>query len=231
MVHEEKVNFLELITGLAEIFDKNLSPVVIEIYWNALKRFSLDDFKRAVNNIIETHVYATFPKPAQFIEFINPPEDIEFKAEQGLKEWIDAYCDKGIYENVEFKDPVVTLVCQHFGGWVAICNAFPRYGSARDQEFWHNNFKKLYMGYAKRQLPDEMPKMIGLHEVGNADKALLLEAERQKLLEGKSKHRTYTKCQVCRKVMVCYYYTDSKKWICGICNPDLGDKSEHETLK
>lgn len=185
MLDENKLQFIEIMTGLGEVYDKKLSKVVIDIYWNALKRFELSDFKKAVNNIIETHVYATFPKPAQFIEFINPPEDMDFRVERGLKEWIDAYCNKGIYENVEFKDPVVALVCQHFGGWVAICNAFPRYGIERDKEFWYKTFKNLYKGYAKRQLPDEMPKMIGSHEVGNSDKALLPESERQKLLSEK----------------------------------------------
>lgn len=181
----EKPKFLELLAGLSEMFDKTMSESLVDIYWSALREYSLDDFKRAVNNIIKTKTFNKFPLTGEFIEFINPPEDMEFRAERGLKEWIDAYCDRGIYENVEFKDPVVTLVCQYFGGWVAICNAFPRYGIERDKEFWYRNFKKLYMGYAKRQLPDEMPKMIGLHEVSNADKGLLSESDRQKLLAEK----------------------------------------------
>ena len=173
MNESEKVNFLEMLTGMAEIFDKKLSEVVIEIYWQALKQYPLDGFKKAVNNIVQQHKYSYFPRPAEFIEYITPPEALEFKAELGLAEWIDAYCNVGEGGNPEFDDSVVALVCQHYGGWLAICNSFPRCGTDKDQEFWFKDFKNVYRGYSRRPVAGKIPEMIGSREIENYRKGYI----------------------------------------------------------
>jgi len=184
MQDSELNKFVELLAGLGEIFDKKISKVFIEIYWEALKEYSLDDIKKAVNNIIKTHVYATFPKPAQFIEYIEPSEELEFKAEKGLKEWVDVYCDRGIYENVEFKDPIVAQVCQHYGGWVAICKSFPRDSDddSIDRRLWYKDFKMIYKGYARARERQPASNLIGLHETGNTDRGYIAKPDKENLL-------------------------------------------------
>ena len=84
--------FQVLMTGLAEMFDSSPSPVLSQMYWDALSPYNLDDLRAAVKEVIDTHPYNTMPKPAEIINaipqrFKGPPllnepeataEDLEY---------------------------------------------------------------------------------------------------------------------------------------------------------
>lgn len=171
MQSQEKVEFFELLAGLSEIFDKILSKTTLEIYWNALREYSLDDFKRATNNIVQTHKYATFPKPAEFIEFINPPEDIAVKAEFALDEFWERFNNSG-YNSFEWRDPILAMTIEHYGGWRMILDTFPR-ADLKDQSFWMKDFKKIYGMFVRYPRKNVRLRFIGLFESDNKAKGYL----------------------------------------------------------
>lgn len=114
--------FLQGLVILCEVFNdsKELSPAVESIYWEALKKYSKEQYDTAIKKIISTYVYNNIPKPAVIIKAIDG--SIE---EQGSIAWtyvVQAIRDIGAYQSVIFDDPTINSVIQNFmGGWTALC--------------------------------------------------------------------------------------------------------------
>jgi len=171
MQSQEKPEFFEILAGLSEIFDKVLSKPTLEIYWNALKEYTIDDFKKATNNIVRTYKYASFPKPAEFIEYINPLQDIEAKAEFAMDEFWEHFNDSG-HESFEWGDPVLAMTVEHYGGWGMILDTMPR-DNLKDQIFWIKDFKKTYAIFVRFPRKKVRLRFIGLFESDNTAKGYL----------------------------------------------------------
>ena len=165
MQNEDRKTFVEILTGLGEIYDNKISKVMAEIYWEALKDYPLSDFKKAANNIVKTHKYASFPKPAHFIEYINPPEDLDARVAMAGEELSDKLCD-GDWESFQFKDPIINLVIDRWGGWIQVCK-YVRHMTEKDRTFWFKDFERLYRAYARQPLPENIPRMIGSFQEHN----------------------------------------------------------------
>ena len=208
MQANEKSKFFEIMTGLSEIFDKPITPVALDLYWESLKDFPLEDVKRAANYIVGTHKYASFPKPAHFIEYINPPEDLDARVAMAGEELSDKLCD-GDWESFQFKDPIINLVIDRRGGWIQVCN-YVRAMNDKECAFWFKDFERLYRAYARQPLPENIPRMIGsleehnkgIYEIDDRGEAVMIEndkgetvpqlkePDRKILIEDKSSNKT-----------------------------------------
>lgn len=58
--------FQSSMAALAEVYGKELSPALIELYWNALQAVPIMEFQKAAAKWIETEKH--FPKPAELSE-------------------------------------------------------------------------------------------------------------------------------------------------------------------
>lgn len=171
MNKNDRMAFAEILTGLGEIYDKKISKIIIEIYWDALKEYPLDDVKRATNNIVRTHKYATLPKPAEFIEFINPVLDIEIKAEFAMDEFWEHFNDSG-HDSFEWRDPILAMTVKHYGGWGMVLAMVPC-SDLKEQTFWIKDFKKTYCMFVRFPRERVQLKYIGLFESDNTAKGYL----------------------------------------------------------
>ena len=171
MTDDQKNDFAELMIGLGEVYDKEISKAILAIYWEALRSYELDDIKKAVNNIVSTNKYATFPKPAHFIDFINPADALESRVALAVEDLSDQLC-RGDWESFQFKDPVINIVVDRFGGWQQVCRHV-RSLSDKDQVFWFKDFERLYRAYLKQPLPQKIPRMVGVIEENNTAKGYL----------------------------------------------------------
>ena len=70
---ENKEEFIELIEAMAEIYDKDLSERLIDVYWDFLQPYSdiacLDAFKKVIS------MCRWWPKPVDFLDILKPKED------------------------------------------------------------------------------------------------------------------------------------------------------------
>lgn len=171
MQPQEKAKFFEMLAGLSEIYDKVLSEPALTIYWDSLREYSLDDIKRATNNIVRTYKYASFPKPAEFIEFINPQLDVEIKAEFALEEFWERYNDSG-HDSFEWRDLVLAMTVEHYGGWGMILGMVPS-NDIKEQTFWIKDFKKTYCMFVRFPRKRVQLKYVGLFESDNTAKGYL----------------------------------------------------------
>ena len=88
--------FVQNLTMLAEVYERDISKPVINTYYEVLKTLSDDDFKFSVRKILSERTYATFPKPAEFISMANvkvelssPSDNKNNALEEQAKELID----------------------------------------------------------------------------------------------------------------------------------------------
>ena len=144
-----------------ELFGKQLSENMVALYWSALKAVPFVKFEEACVHIINTHKSNTFPKPAELIECINPPEDIEVRAVLALRELEQMQGDIGYYQTAVFKDPILKVTVDHYGGWTKCIN-LTRLMPAREYVFWAKEFYKIYINFEKRGARPET--MIGMGE-------------------------------------------------------------------
>ena len=171
MQDSELVEFSTLLAGLGELYERKLSKTLIEIYWTALKEYSLDDVKKAVNNIVATHKYATFPKPAEFIEYINPSQAAEDQAELMMKEFWQRFDDSG-YHNFTWDNPVLAMAVELYGGWRMILDAYPR-TDEKDAKFWQKDFKNIIRMFIINPRKIVNLKFVGSFEEDNRTKGYL----------------------------------------------------------
>ena len=59
--HDRKA-FLEVVVGFAELKGRQLSAPALELYWNAMQGWTIDEFRAAANVLIRTCEYMPTPK-------------------------------------------------------------------------------------------------------------------------------------------------------------------------
>lgn len=75
---KNETKFKELMSALGELFDKEISPVLSNIYWKSLENISDDD---AINGFNKSFTFCKFfPKPAELIDLMKPKIPVEDKA-------------------------------------------------------------------------------------------------------------------------------------------------------
>lgn len=64
MKPSDREKFLEIVVGFAELKGKQLSAPALELYWNAMQAWSIEDFNAAAAHLISTCKF--MPTPADF---------------------------------------------------------------------------------------------------------------------------------------------------------------------
>jgi hypothetical protein len=199
MLDKERAYFKDTMIGLGELFNADISQAQLEFYWQALQPFSLSDFKKAVNNIVVTRKFPGLPKPVEFIEIIHPPEDVDARAELALEEFFERKAESG-YESFEWRDPVLAMTVNHYGGWMKIIDIYPT-SDLEAEKFWLIDFKKIYKIFLRYPRKTSM-RFIGLFEADNRAKGYLtndsgnpvigiVDGERRPLLIGSPESQKY----------------------------------------
>jgi len=162
MIDSEKPRFVAMLTGVADYYGKNLSGVVISIYWEGLKRFDL----KAIENAAGRHISAGdagqfMPKVADLAKLIEGSGQ-----DSALMAWakvMRAAKSIGTYQTVAFDDPVIHAVIADMGGWVAI----GQIDEEKELPFKEREFVGKYRAYRNRNDLSYPPKLIGIFDREN----------------------------------------------------------------
>lgn len=154
--------FGEFILAIGEMFDKEISDVLRQLYWNSLEPFTDEQCKKAFNEIILSSRF--FPKPVDIIEAIRGTQGN--RATEAWIQTLNAIRRIGTYQSVKFDDPVIHAVIEHMGGWPEMGNMLV------DEEKWkQKEFERLYpIMEARGNLPDYLP---GREEISNTSKGYI----------------------------------------------------------
>ena len=158
----EKSRFLELMTGLSQLYDKDLSPFALDIYYDILKDYEYPRLEKAVKQVIANNKYNCIPKPAEILEYLVGTRD-----DKALSAWLQAHnaaIAVGHWQSVEFKDPIISHCLNELGGWIAFCSA-----QIEELPFIEKRFMNLYNLFLKREVKEPM-KLVGFVELKNFEK-------------------------------------------------------------
>jgi hypothetical protein len=149
-----KEGFNEVINTIAEIYPKDVPSIQGQkIYFMIFsKNFESDDeFMNATLKVLETRVFTSFPKPAEFLEACKRKDDIESEVILAISDVKNAIKKYGAYNNVCFENPVIHKVIQNlFGSWVKMCKM--------ELEEFDNlikwDFPKIYKHYREQKIKE-----------------------------------------------------------------------------
>lgn len=149
-----------ILTKIAEIFDKPITETLVEVYTDALEGYSKDQIAAAAKQLMRTSEF--FPRPANFIKLIDPPEDkivvrrnddaIAASAWDTFIRWLEGK------EKLESSDPV-RMAGEIIGGKGRF--ALMTYEQIN---FYRGDFKDAYLTILNEQDRGEALKEIGAPE-------------------------------------------------------------------
>jgi hypothetical protein len=161
----DEKKFLEIIYGLGELYDKELTKNVINIYYEVFKDYTTEQFQKAIGEVVRSHKYSTLPKPAEILEFIEGTrDDRAMIAWLSVRKAIEQY---GYTDTVEFEDPIISHCIFQMGGWIEVCQVLNK-----DIPFMEKEFMDLYRLYEKREIKTPV-KLSGYYEITNKSNGFL----------------------------------------------------------
>lgn len=161
MQDTERKIFNRFMTSMGEAYAKKRSGIPLEIYWQCLKAFELNEvrhaFKTHLNNPDGGQI---FPKPADLIRLLDgSPQS------RALCAWTHVQCTMGRvgrYHSVAFDDWLIHAVIEDMGGWITFCET-----TLKDLSFVYLDFQKRYRALV-HQRPKRHPRyLVGIIEQEN----------------------------------------------------------------
>lgn len=154
--------FKELMSVLSEQYQRKVTSLYAQVYWQALKQYSDDEVMGAlIAYISDPDVCQYWPQPGALIaKIVGTTKQIEMSIEsKAMAAWDEAYkamMRKGQYATVALSDPLAMKVIEYMGGWPAFCMM------RRDEEQWRR--KEFISAYNNLAGSERLPK--SLHGVG-----------------------------------------------------------------
>jgi len=148
--------------GLGEVFDKQLSETLVDLYVKALDGLTAEQIEQAAGKAITSCKW--FPKPVELRELAGGTEQasLEDLAEVQADIAVEAIDRVGPYRSITFEDPVTTAVIrQRFGGWENWCCQPPG-----EIKWSRKDFVKAYLAYSRSGI-QEHGSLVGIAEAKN----------------------------------------------------------------
>jgi hypothetical protein len=160
---EDATEFKRRLAGVFALYSKDLSDIVLSVWWEAMRPYDFAAVKDALNRHAVNPDNGQFlPKPADVVRLIDGGTQ-----DSALQAWakVDrAVRQVGTFASVVFDDPLIHRAVRDMGGWVAL-------GTKTEDEwpFVRNHFVTLYRGFRGRMVPVEYPRvLIGIAEATNS---------------------------------------------------------------
>ena len=108
MNNNEQRLFAQILMGIGEIYDKDITDNLVITYWEVLKGYDLKIIKQATQqHILDPHQGAYFPRPAHLIAMCE-----EFQKNSARVAW------EKIEEALQRVEPYRGMVLRHLYRWM-----------------------------------------------------------------------------------------------------------------
>lgn len=123
--------FVAALAVLSEVFGREVSPALTEVYWEIFRDYPDALFRTAVTRAVRTLRF--FPRPSDLLEILEgSPEDRALLAWQTLEKSIRTI---GSWDSVRFEDPALSAAVENLGGWTKVCEWTEEEMPIRRREF------------------------------------------------------------------------------------------------
>lgn len=171
---KNEVEFFKRMTVLGELYGKEISKGLMDLYWESLQDLTDEQFEKACQIISRSNKYNSLPKPAEFLEAINGTSSDqkskdEILATQALLKLEEAIQKHGYYDSVQFDDPRIHKAIEHLGGWMKISTI------TMDEWTWiKKDFEKIYKSLLNRPYDESYPnRVVGFLEQDNLNRGTM----------------------------------------------------------
>lgn len=162
----DRSRFATALLGTFEVYSKELSDMLVKVWWAALKPYDINDVCNALSKHIADPERGQFPpKPADVIRFLaaGEKEQLENLKSKAEMQWLNvtrAISQCGTYKTPTFKDPITAAVVNSLGGWVHICTK-----TTQQLEFLQRQFVSTYLDFERRPIEQLPCHVAGLEEI------------------------------------------------------------------
>ena len=159
-----KIRFAKALTALSEYYGRDLSGGVLDLYWQGLSQYAIDDVEAAIGRHIQNPDCGQFmPKIADIVRMIDGTTQSASAIAWGKVQ--RAIGSVGTYSSICFDDPCIHLALSDIGGWIEAGKC-----SLDELPFLQNRFDKAYRAYRSRgsDLPPYPRHLPGICETTNA---------------------------------------------------------------
>jgi len=117
---KDAVRFKAKMAALGELYGKECTKTLADMYWAALKDFSDEEVHRAIESgILVWTCFGRLPTPAEIVgQITRDGADHALSAWEQLQEGVHR---AGTYQSVHFEDGKIARVIQLMGGWETVC--------------------------------------------------------------------------------------------------------------
>lgn len=142
MIQEDKKEFTRIMYGLTDNFSASVTPEGMRFRFESLRKYDIDQIRKAALYIVKTRKYTKMPTIAEFIEAIEgSPED---RGEEQAMAVIAAISQCGRYNHPVFEDPKTAAIVTRIG-WSNLCDMH-----TDKQKFFVKDFIESYKGETRR---------------------------------------------------------------------------------
>lgn len=147
MTRQDAPRFVSSITAMGALYERHPEAQVIEIYFRALEKFTIDEVEQGISKACSTLKF--FPKPVELIDCITGGSgNLADKAMVEACRVLEAIKNIGTYTTVCFDDPITqAVIVQQFGGWAKFADMLV------DSEKWFiKDFTSGYQAFARQNV-------------------------------------------------------------------------------
>lgn len=116
MQPSDRMAFLEVVLGFAELKGRQLSAPALELFWGAMQAWTIDEFRAAANHLVRACEFMPTPKDFEDLRRAQKPSPAEaWEVARRSLEWtVGGYVERaGI-------DPTISRALRSIGGAAAV---------------------------------------------------------------------------------------------------------------
>ena len=184
MIDQDKQSFKELMVGVGELYNKEITKPLMRIYFQALANHSLADVERGLSaHTMDAKHGSFFPKPADIVRHLQTGDlSAENKAVLAWAQVVREMRVNGSYGSLKLDDKQAVAAVKSIGSWQQLCS------STEKELVWKKKeFISLYETYEKTPLellPSSLPGRVALVEHKKEQSAGM-----KNLIDGVKKYR------------------------------------------
>ncbi|GJH00248.1 DUF6475 domain-containing protein [Paraburkholderia terrae] len=161
--------FGEILRRTFSVYGKELTPDMLEVWFDALAAYTLEDVATALSRHLRDADSGRFaPKPADVVAHLAGGSSV-----RALRAW--SIVEKSVrmvghYQSVQFDDPIIHRVIDDMGGWTKLAST----ATIEDLKFRGLEFQKRYQGalITGGVGTDYPPYLIGAAEAHNVGESV-----------------------------------------------------------
>lgn len=169
---QDMEKFSQILSWVFAYYEKELTDLTLDMYWNGLKDYSIEEVQAAFNaHLQHPEDGKWWPKVSDVIK--NCKGSTQDNALRAWSEVETAIRRVGGYQDVVFHDPLIHQIIHKMGGWISLCDI----PDEKSLVFKANEFKNAYR--ALYATPQQLQPPVELTGIINAQNAKIKGAKKQ----------------------------------------------------